>query len=176
MLDLFDSIVFAGVLTVCFCAYALFVAYAAAKEAGGDVEKRNRVAWLKVRADFLRTFATAKAWFGAAYGVAASSVAEHLPLLRSRAISGGLVLKFIAVAGWLLPEPVRQWLSDHGADVLMALAAGAMFARIVAGRVNAKGPLLTPRDREAGAMGPGSQVAHEADVIEATAGVRTFPV
>jgi len=176
-----EAVALFSVVSICVICYLLFVAYSAAKEAGGDAEKRNRVAWIKVREDFERTVATGKAWAVAVWGLAKSSIAEHLPLLRSRAISGGLILKFIAVAGWLLPEHLRDWLTNHGADMLMVLAAGAMFARIVQGRVNARGPLLTPRDREAGAMGPGSSVAHEEEVAGVPAasfsgGPRTFPV
>jgi hypothetical protein len=84
-------------------------------------------------------------------GLALQSFAEHAPLLRSRAISGALALQIIAVAGWMLPE----WARSNLVEILMVIGAGAMFARSVHGRVNASGPLVTPREAE-GAMGPGA--------------------
>lgn len=96
----------------------------------------------------------------AVWGLILESAAEHLPLLRSRAISGALALKIIALCGWLLPE----WARNNLVEILMILGAAAMFARTVHGRVHARGPIVTPREQE-GAMGPGAAAELEAKAI-----------
>lgn len=169
MLDILDAVALCGLLTVAFCAYALFVAYSAAKEAGGDIEKRNRLAWLRLREDCSRSIAAAKAWAVAAWGVVSASISEHLPLMRSRAISGAFVQKLLTI----LPFAVPAVTENRIIAFLCILGSAAMFARIVHGRVNASGPLRTPRDQASEPLVSSAALDQRPQVMSLTP--RTFP-
>lgn len=146
-----DKIALGSIVALGVIGLGLFIAYNAAREATVAVGRRVAGFLFGSCSALSRAVDGLGAVRRAVWGLIKESAAEHLPLLRSRAISGALALKIIAVLGWALPE----WARNHLVEILMLLGAAAMFARTVHGRIHARGPIVTPREQE-GAMGPGA--------------------
>lgn len=159
-----DKLALAAVFVAMIAVYVGFVWWSHAMEVGGEAERKARecVGGWKAKSRLIGE--SALQYWRAAKGLALQSIAEHAPLLRSRTVSGAVVLKIVAVAGWMLPEAPRAWIEAHGVNMLMVIGAGAMLARIIHGRVNARGPLILPGDYQGAATGPGAELERASDL------------
>ncbi len=106
----------------------------------------------------------------AAWSAAVDLFLEYAPILRSRTNANATLLKVLGVFGWVLPATAHNWIVTSLALTGMAIT----FANVVLGRMRATGPIVTPRDQEGAAAGPGAEAERSTFHQRTTPEPRTF--